>query len=74
LAYGGLAQVIAGIFEFFKGETFGWVAFTSYGTFWFSFAMIYIPWFNIRGAYSSEEEFQIALGHFLVGKLPPKLR
>ncbi|HMK47033.1 MAG TPA: acetate uptake transporter [Methanocella sp.] len=34
LFYGGLAQVIAGILEFVKGNTFGMVAFTSYGMFW----------------------------------------
>lgn len=32
--YGGLAQVIAGIMEWKKGNTFGTVAFTSYGFFW----------------------------------------
>ncbi|MCL2295888.1 MAG: acetate uptake transporter, partial [Methanomassiliicoccaceae archaeon] len=32
--YGGLAQVVAGIFEFKKGNTFGATAFTSYGFFW----------------------------------------
>jgi succinate-acetate transporter protein len=34
--YGGVAQVIAGIMEFRKGNTFGMVAFTSYGLFWLS--------------------------------------
>ena len=34
--YGGLAQVIAGILEFKKGNTFGMVAFVSYGFFWIS--------------------------------------
>lgn len=32
--YGGLAQVIAGILEAKKGNTFGLTAFTSYGFFW----------------------------------------
>lgn len=32
--YGGIAQIIAGIFEFRKGNTFGLVAFLSYGHFW----------------------------------------
>jgi len=36
LAYGGLAQVIVGAMEFKKGNTFGTVAFTSYGLFWWS--------------------------------------
>ncbi len=39
MAYGGTAQLIAGIFEFRKGNTFGMVAFTSYGAFWWSFAL-----------------------------------
>lgn len=34
--YGGLAQVIAGIMEWKKGNTFGTTAFTSYGLFWLS--------------------------------------
>ena len=32
--YGGLAQVIAGVMEFKKNNTFGATAFTSYGFFW----------------------------------------
>ena len=35
--YGGLAQIIAGIMEWKKGNTFGTTAFTSYGFFWLSF-------------------------------------
>ncbi|WP_292372148.1 MULTISPECIES: acetate uptake transporter [unclassified Methanosarcina] len=34
--YGGLAQVIAGIEEWKKGNTFGATAFTSFGFFWLS--------------------------------------
>jgi succinate-acetate transporter protein len=36
LFYGGLAQVIAGIIEAKKNNTFGLTAFTSYGFFWLS--------------------------------------
>lgn len=35
-AYGGLAQLLAGMWEFRTGNTFGAVAFTSYGAFWIS--------------------------------------
>jgi succinate-acetate transporter protein len=35
-AYGGIAQVLAGMWEFRTGNTFGAVAFTSYGAFWIS--------------------------------------
>lgn len=38
--YGGIAQIIAGIMEWKKGNTFGTTAFTSYGLFWLSLAAI----------------------------------
>jgi succinate-acetate transporter protein len=38
--YGGLAQIIAGILEYKKGNTFGTTAFTSYGLFWWSFVAL----------------------------------
>jgi len=37
LAYGGIAQLLSGMWEFRTGNTFGAVAFTSYGAFWISF-------------------------------------
>src|SRR5690554_4319763 len=40
LFYGGLAQVIAGIMEWKKNNTFGTTAFTSYGLFWMSFVAL----------------------------------
>lgn len=39
-AYGGLAQLLAGMWEFRTGNTFGAVAFSSYGAFWISFFFI----------------------------------
>lgn len=38
LFYGGFAQLLAGMWEFRKANTFGALAFTSYGAFWLSFA------------------------------------
>ena len=38
-AFGGSAQIIAGMFEFKKGNTFGFTAFISYGAFWWSWAL-----------------------------------
>jgi succinate-acetate transporter protein len=40
LAYGGLAQVIAGIMEYKRGNTFGTLAFSSYGLFWWSLVIL----------------------------------
>lgn len=37
LAYGGIGQFAAGMWEFAKGNVFGATAFTSYGAFWISF-------------------------------------
>jgi hypothetical protein len=39
LFYGGLVQLLAGMWEFRKGNTFGALAFSSYGAFWLSFAV-----------------------------------
>jgi len=66
LAYGGLAQFCAGMWEFASGNTFGALAFSSYGAFWISFACIFIPFFNIAGAYTDPSELNAALGHYLV--------
>lgn len=37
LFYGGIVQVLAGMWEFRKNNTFGALAFSSYGAFWLSF-------------------------------------
>jgi succinate-acetate transporter protein len=38
-AFGGTAQFAAGLLELPRGNTFGFVAFCSYGAFWWSFAL-----------------------------------
>jgi uncharacterized protein len=43
-AYGGLAQLLAGMWEFRTGNTFGATAFTSYGAFWISF-FVFVTFF-----------------------------
>ncbi len=40
--YGGLAQVIAGIMEYKKNNTFGVTAFTSYGFFWLTLVALWV--------------------------------
>jgi succinate-acetate transporter protein len=46
-AYGGLAQLLAGMWEFRTGNTFGALAFTSYGAFWLSF-WAYVQFFAVN--------------------------
>ncbi len=49
--YGGLAQVIAGIMEWKKGNTFGTLAFTSYGLFWLTLVGLWIlPKFDLQAS------------------------
>ena len=61
LAYGGIAQVLAGMWEFRTGNTFGAVAFTSYGAFWISFFLLVS--FNV--AQLPPKEIDAALGLYL---------
>jgi len=62
LAYGGLAQVIAGIMEYKKGNTFGTVAFTSYGLFWWSYVLLtLIPkYYLLLGMQTASNEAMMA--------------
>jgi len=63
LAYGGLAQLLAGMWEFKRGNTFGAVAFTSYGAFWLSFWALVA--FYAKG-FSSPEVAGKAIGLYLI--------
>lgn len=67
LFYGGLAQLLAGMWEFRKGNTFGGVAFTSYGAFWLSFAAyvkFIAPGLNAANAGDATGLFLLAWGVF----------
>lgn len=68
-AYGGLVQLLAGMWEMAVGNTFGATALSSYGGFWISFAIILTPGgFGIVNAYGGEnDEFHDAFGFFLMG-------
>jgi len=66
LGYGGLVQLLARMWEFAAGNTFGATAFSSYGGFWFSFAALYIPQFQIVESYGDNvSELDSALGIYL---------
>ncbi|KAF8231690.1 Gpr1 family protein [Tricholoma matsutake] len=63
---GGLAQFMAGMWEFPRGNTFGATTFTSFGAFWMSYATILIPSSGIIAAYGTDQaEFASAVGIFL---------
>jgi uncharacterized protein len=64
LFYGGLAQLLAGMWEFVKGNTFGGTAFASFGAFWLSY------WFLVAhtaaGLKASPSDINHALGWYLL--------
>lgn len=65
--YGGLIQLLSGMWEMALENTFGALALGSFGGFWLSFGAISIPWFNIAQSYTDETELQNAIGFYLIG-------
>ena len=55
IAMGGLAQIIAGIFELRNGNTFAGTAFTAYGLFWWSLVLIWVNPFAENGINSVDK-------------------
>lgn len=67
LFYGGIAQLLAGMWEFKKANTFGALAFTSYGAFWMSYAAyikFVVPGLNASPA--TKADVRTATGLFLL--------
>ena len=65
--YGGLAQIIAGILEYRKGNTFGVTAFTSYGLFWISLVALWIiPSIIGNGAYTTLSDASFLAWYFFM--------
>ncbi|KAG2186633.1 hypothetical protein INT44_002857 [Umbelopsis vinacea] len=68
--YGGLVQLLAGMWEFKTGNTFGATAFSSYGGFWLSFGLIFVPGAGILDAYTAKstvQNLENSLGIYLLG-------
>ncbi len=65
-AYGGLAQIIAGLLEYRRGNTFGTVVFTSYGLFWWSLIMLlFLPRLSFLSPMVAEPS-PVALGAYFL--------
>ena len=63
--YGGLAQIIAGILEYRKNNTFGTTAFTSFGIFWLTLVFIWLM--KGTGHYSAPDDNAFAWYLFMWG-------
>jgi hypothetical protein len=61
IAFGGIAQLLAGMWEFRTGNTFGAVAFSSFGAFWISFYVLV----SVNVAQLPKTEIDAALGLYL---------
>jgi uncharacterized protein len=66
LFYGGIGQLLAGMWEFKAGNTFGATAFTTYGAFWLSYAVVSIPGFGIASTLVATGTLHQALGLYLL--------
>ncbi|CAK3822669.1 hypothetical protein BTJ68_05861 [Lecanosticta acicola] len=67
-AYGGLCQLLAGMWELAIGNTFGGTALSSYGGFWISIGIILTPGgFAVQDAYTNTGDFYGAFGLYLLG-------
>ncbi|KAH6657103.1 gpr fun34 family protein [Truncatella angustata] len=64
--YGGLVQLLAGMWEMAVGNTFGATALSSFGGFWIAYAILLTPGFAALGAYETADEASV-LGFFLAG-------
>ncbi|KAK5108323.1 hypothetical protein LTR62_008419 [Meristemomyces frigidus] len=68
MAYGGLVQLLAGMWEVAIGNTFGGTALSSYGGFWIGTAIILTPGgFQIAEQYTGTGDFDAAFGFYLMG-------
>lgn len=75
--YGGLVQLLAGMWEMAVGNTFGATALSSYGGFWIAYGLLFHPNWNIFSSnemkdgeyaviYTPEDRFS-GVGFFLTG-------
>ncbi|RCK58242.1 Glyoxylate pathway regulator [Candida viswanathii] len=65
--YGGLVEFLAGMWEFFIGNTFAFTVFCSYGAFWITLGTMNVESFHMLDKYEDPIMMQNAVGLFLVG-------
>ncbi|KAL8290345.1 hypothetical protein RQP46_002603 [Phenoliferia psychrophenolica] len=64
LAYGGVVQVLAGMWEFACGNSFTGTVYSSYGGFWISYGIILSSWSGIPQSFSTFDEYERAIGMY----------
>jgi uncharacterized protein len=66
LFYGGIVQILAGMWEFKRGNVIPATAFSSYGGFWVATAVIFIPGFGILSALRVTSTIHQGLGLYFL--------
>ncbi|KAG0225811.1 hypothetical protein BGW42_004077 [Actinomortierella wolfii] len=64
--YGGIVQILAGMWALKVGNTFEGTAFSSFGAYWVAYGMMFWPGVNIASTYNTSEEYQNAKAIFLL--------
>lgn len=67
LFYGGLVQLVAGVQEFRRNNTFGATAFCSYGGFWMALGFVLLPISGILTSLVAAKALYQGVGVFLLG-------
>jgi succinate-acetate transporter protein len=66
LTFGGLAQVLAGMWAFRRGNTFAGTAFTAYGAFWFSFYLLVVVFLPLVPKAAGASDIDNFIGWYLL--------
>lgn len=66
LVYGGIIQVLAGMWEFKRGKVISATAFSSYGGFWVATALMFLPGSGILGTLNSSGTLHQALAVYFL--------
>ena len=66
--FGGLLMIIGSVLEFILGNTFPFVVFGSFGSFWLTFGATLVPYYNASGAYggATAPQFAATFAYFQV--------
>jgi hypothetical protein len=67
LTFGGLAQLLAGMWEFKRGNTFAATAFTAYGAFWISFYLLVVVFAPLLPKTAAPADIDNFIGWYLLG-------
>ncbi|KAI1321328.1 hypothetical protein EDD11_006665 [Mortierella claussenii] len=66
LWYGGIVQILAGMWSMKVGNTFEATAFSSFGAYWAAYGWMFFPTSGVKESYGDPQDLQTATGIFLI--------